>query len=193
MHLREHAGNRPIAIIGGGLADPRQVEAAYAVSGGLAEAGLVVICGGRGGVMAAACRGAEDAGGVSIAVLPNLDPKTANPHATIVLPTDLGNRDEARAAGRGDYSRNRVITSSAACVVAIGGRTGTANEIKLALQFGTPVFALCGAPDPETPNDLVPDVVGRLFRRLPTAGAAVAEVLQTVGIRENNDGSHPSG
>ncbi|MDD9876918.1 MAG: hypothetical protein OXR84_05700 [Magnetovibrio sp.] len=180
MKLRFPAGNRPVAIIGGGVADRAEEEAAHAVAHGLAEAGLAIICGGRGGVMAAACEGAAAAGGLSLAMLPTLDPGAANPHATVVLTTDLGTRDTARAEGRGDHSRNRVIASSAACVVAIGGRTGTANEIKLALQFGTAVFALCGAPGPEAPNDLAPDVVRDLFKRLPTAEAAIEAVLSRV-------------
>jgi len=183
MHrLRQEYRNQPVAIIGGGAADETERANAYGVAKILAENGVAIICGGGGGVMEAACMGAAEAGGVSIAVLPGLDPKAASPHATIVLPTDLGNLAIAAAAGRPDFSRNRVITSAAVCAVAIGGKSGTANEIKLTLQFGKPVFAICDAPDPEQPNDLTDKVKKRLFQRPSSAKAAAEAVLAFLRI-----------
>lgn len=123
----------PVAVIGPSQANAAQVAAAQAIGQGIAEMGLILICGGRAGVMEAACRGAAGAGGVAIGVLPDTDSAQANPYATVVLATGIGE------------ARNAVIARAAFCLVAIGDNFGTLSEVALARQFGKTVIGLEGA------------------------------------------------
>jgi uncharacterized protein (TIGR00725 family) len=103
---------------------------AEAVGRGLAEAGAVLICGGRGGVMEAACRGARQAGGLTVGVLPGFSATEANPYVTIPIVTGLGE------------ARNVIIVRTAQAVVGVGGEFGTLSEIAFALKLGRPVVGL---------------------------------------------------
>lgn len=123
----------PVAVVGPRQASAAQIAAARAVGAGIARLGLALICGGRAGVMEGACRGAAEAGGIAIGLLPDDDPASANPHATVVLPSGIGD------------ARNVVIARTAFCVVAIGDNLGTLSEVALALQFGKRVIGLEGA------------------------------------------------
>jgi len=96
----------------------------------LAEAGYTVICGGYGGTMEAACRGAKAAGGLTIGVLPGTDADEANPYIDIPIVTGMGE------------ARNVILVRSAAAIVAVGGSYGTLSEIAHALRIGVPVVAL---------------------------------------------------
>lgn len=127
----------PVGVIGPRQATPAQYAAAQAVGRGIAEMGLALICGGRGGVMEAACQGAVEAGGVAIGVLPDADPASANPYATVVLATGIGE------------ARNAVIARAALCLVAIGDNFGTLSEVALGRQFGKLVIGLEGAAQVE--------------------------------------------
>lgn len=111
-------------------ASPDAVEWAETIGRGLAESGAVVVCGGLGGVMAAACRGAASAGGTTIGLLPGLDRAEANPWVGVAVPTGLGE------------GRNLLVVRAADAVVAVGGAYGTLAEIALALKIGTPVVGL---------------------------------------------------
>ena len=123
----------PVAVIGPRQATPAQYAAAQAVGRGIAEMGLALICGGRAGVMEAACRGAAEAGGVAIGVLPDTEPQAANPYATVVIASGIGE------------ARNAVIARAALCLVAIGDNFGTLSEVALGRQFGKLVVGLEGA------------------------------------------------
>ena len=114
-------------MVGGGEAGPDDVEVAFTVGRALAERGAVVVCGGLGGVMEGVCRGAAEVGGISVALLPGSDRAAANPWATVVIPTGLGE------------ARNAIVARAADAVIAIGGELGTLSEIALALRRGTPV------------------------------------------------------
>lgn len=175
-------------MIGAGVVGPGSApyEAAYEVAAGLARAGLVIVCGGRTGVMEAACKGAADAGGIAIGILPGLDLAEANPYATILLPTDLGSLRNP-VSTEPDVSRNRVIASCGVCVVACGGGPGTANEIKHALQFDKTVFAIAGAPEPEAPAASDPRPLRGRVVRLETPADAVARVLELVATSRRAD------
>lgn len=105
-------------------------EQAEAVGRALAEAGAVVVCGGLGGVMAAACRGAVSAGGTTVGILPGTDRRAANPWVTVPLPTGLGEL------------RNGLVVRSSDALVAVDGEYGTLSEIALALKLGRPVVGL---------------------------------------------------
>jgi uncharacterized protein (TIGR00725 family) len=119
-----------IAVIGAGDCSPQEADLAEAVGRRLAEAGVVLICGGRGGVMAAACRGARAAGGLTIGILPGASRAEANPDVVVPVVTGLGE------------ARNFIIVRSAQAVIAVGGEFGTLSEIAFALKLGRPVIGL---------------------------------------------------
>jgi uncharacterized protein (TIGR00725 family) len=143
-----------VAVCGPGQATDAEAARAEAVGRGLAERGAVVICGGLGGVMEAACRGARDAGGTTVGLLPGDDRGTANPYVSVALPTGLGEL------------RNGLIVRAADAVIAIGGAFGTLSEVALALKTGTPVVGLdtweVGEPIQRaaTPEDAVERALG---------------------------------
>ena len=96
----------------------------------LAEAGVTVVCGGRGGVMEAAARGASQSGGEVIGIVPGVSIEEANPHCTQVVASAIG------------YARNLAVVASGDAVIAVGGEWGTLSEIGHARNFGRPVVAL---------------------------------------------------
>ena len=119
-----------ISVIGAAEGEPEALEAAEEVGRLLAEAGAVVICGGRGGVMEAASRGAQAAGGIAIGVLPGSDPDEANEHVAHVVATGVG------------QARNLAVVGSGSAVIAVDGHWGTLSEIAFARKLGKPVVAL---------------------------------------------------
>jgi uncharacterized protein (TIGR00725 family) len=119
-----------VGVIGGGAADAQTRELARAVGRLLAEKGAVVICGGLGGVMEAACRGAKEAGGLTIGVLPGTDREEANEYVDIPIVTGLAD------------ARNVIIARTASVLIAIDGQFGTLSEVAFALKFRKPVVAL---------------------------------------------------
>lgn len=119
-----------VAVIGGGAAAPAATRLAQEVGRLLAREGAVVLCGGLGGVMAAVAQGVQEAGGVSIGILPDPDRSRANPYLTYALPTNLG------------HARNLVIVHGAEAVIAVNGGYGTISEAAMALKLGKTVVAL---------------------------------------------------
>lgn len=119
-----------VSVIGAGDADSDAVTAAEAVGAELAAHGAVVVCGGRGGVMEAACRGAQAAGGTTVGLLPDDDRRHANPYLTVSVPTGMGEL------------RNGLVARAGDAVIAVGGEFGTLSEIGFALQLGRPVIGL---------------------------------------------------
>jgi uncharacterized protein (TIGR00725 family) len=119
-----------IGVIGGSAPTAEEASLAEAVGRRLAEAGAVLICGGRGGVMEAACRGAKHAGGLTIGILPGVSRRQANPYVDLPIVTGIGE------------ARNAIITRTAQAVIAVGGSYGTLSEIAFALGFDTPVIGL---------------------------------------------------
>jgi uncharacterized protein (TIGR00725 family) len=121
---------RVIAVCGGGTAHAGCDVLAEEVGRELAAAGAVLLCGGHGGVMEAAARGAAAGGGMTIGFLPGTSPDDANPWIRIPLPTGLGE------------GRNVLIARAADALIAIGGEWGTLSEVALARKIGTPVVLL---------------------------------------------------
>src|SRR5437870_10721786 len=128
--MNEKANTRTIAVIGAGQCDSQTTALAEEVGRRLAGAGAIVVCGGLGGVMEAACRGAKSAGGLTLGILPGTFRAEANSSVDIAIPSGLGE------------ARNILVVRSAQAVIAIGGEFGTLSEIAFALKLGIPVFGL---------------------------------------------------
>jgi uncharacterized protein (TIGR00725 family) len=119
-----------IGVIGGRSAPRPILKMAEEVGLAVARKGAVIICGGMGGVMEAACKGAKKAGGTTIGILPAASPDKANPYVDISIATDMG------------VARNAVIIHSCDGVIAVGGQYGTLSEMAFALQKGIPIVSL---------------------------------------------------
>jgi uncharacterized protein (TIGR00725 family) len=119
-----------IAVVGAGTCTPEEAAQAEEVGRLLAGRGAGLVCGGLGGVMEAACRGAKSAGGTTVGILPGPDHSEANPYVDIPLATGMGEL------------RNFLVVRTAAAVIAVGGEFGTLSEIALALKLGKPVVGL---------------------------------------------------
>jgi uncharacterized protein (TIGR00725 family) len=117
-------------VVGPGDARPEEAKAAEGVGRALAECGAVVVSGGLGGVMEAACRGAKAAGGATIGILPGADRAAANEFVDFAVPTGLGE------------ARNALVVRAADVLVAVGGAYGTLSEIAFALKAGKRVVGI---------------------------------------------------
>jgi len=122
--------SRVIGVIGAGTCSATQNEHAREVGRRLAEAGCVVLTGGLGGVMEAASRGAKEAGGLVVGVLPGDDPAQANTWVDVPVATGMGD------------ARNAIIANTAEAFVAVAGSHGTLSEIAFALKRGKRVVSL---------------------------------------------------
>jgi len=119
-----------IAVIGAGEPSAEEAKLAEEVGRELARQGAILVCGGLGGVMEAACKGASLEGGITVGILPGDSPRTANPYVQIPIVTGMG------------YARNVAVVKTARAVIAVGGSYGTLSEIAHALQNGIPVIGL---------------------------------------------------
>ncbi len=144
-----------IAVVGAGDCGSQLAALAEEVGGQLAQNGITVVCGGLGGVMAAACRGAKAAGGHTVGILPGTDAAAANPWVDTVVVTGMAE------------ARNVIIVRTAQAVIALGGEYGTLSEIAFALKLGVPIIGLQtwqlgrqgqivdGFPQVQTPQEAV--------------------------------------
>lgn len=119
-----------VAVIGARRCDATTYAVAEQVGYELARRGSVVVCGGLGGVMEAACKGAKRADGLTIGILPGKSARAANRYVDIPIVTGLGE------------ARNSIVVRTARAVIAVGGEYGTLSEIAFALKFGIPVIGL---------------------------------------------------
>ena len=119
-----------IAVIGQGDCSPDLKETAALIGRYIAEHGGVLVCGGMGGVMEGAARGAKEAGGVTIGIIPTLRKSDANPYIDHVIATGLGD------------ARNVIVARTADVVIALPGKYGTLSEIAYALMAGIPVISV---------------------------------------------------
>jgi len=119
-----------VAVVGASRATAQDLEDAQTVGRLLGERGAYVVCGGRGGVMAAVSQGCSQAGGTVIGMLPGADRSDANEWVSIAIPTGLGEL------------RNGLIVRTADVMIAVGGSYGTLSEVALGLQAGLKVFGL---------------------------------------------------
>ena len=159
-----------ISVIGAGEPTAEVAGLAEAVGEELARRGMALVCGGLGGVMEAACKGAKSAGGTTIGILPGSDPESANRWVNIPICTGLA------------YARNVIVVKTGRAVIAVGGAYGTLSEIGHALGEDIPVIGLRtwelvrdGAIDSaivvaDDPRDAVDKAVQAAQRRSPSSG-----------------------
>jgi uncharacterized protein (TIGR00725 family) len=155
-----------VAVIGASNATEWELSAAERVGRLLADAGCVLVCGGLGGVMDVAARGAAAGGGISIGILPGDDRVDASRHLTVAI-----------ASGFGE-ARNAIVARSSDAVVAVGGEFGTLSEIALALKMGKPVIGVGTwelgrddlATDPIVRAETPEEALAELRRVLPQLG-----------------------
>lgn len=121
-----------VSVIGGGQCTAAQYGRAHEVGARIAEMGAVLICGGLGGVMEAAARGASEFGGATVGILPGHTRTEANPYLDLVITTGMG------------HARNLAVVSSGDAVIAVGGEYGTLSEMGLAAKIGRPLVVLEG-------------------------------------------------
>lgn len=129
--VTDAANNRKIiGVIGGNVCTAEEFRIGETVGRLIAEAESTLLCGGLGGVMEAACKGASEAGGITVGILPGSQTDSANPYVKIPIATGMG------------IGRNIVIVRTADALIAIDGRHGTLSEIAFALQLKKPVVAV---------------------------------------------------
>lgn len=146
-----------VAVVGPGEASPDELHAAEEIGAGLAAAGAVVVTGGLGGVMEAACRGARSRRGRTVGILPGEDRETANGWVEVAIATGLGEL------------RNGLVVRAADALVAVGGGHGTLSEVALALRLGRPVVGLGtwdvhGIEHVSTPEEALARIAALLVR-----------------------------
>lgn len=124
------ARKRCISVIGASSATEEEFRTAEEVGREVAKRGAVLICGGLGGVMEAAAKGAREAGGLTVGILPGEDTEEMNPYIDIPIVTGLG------------YARNTLVAYSGDAVIAVGGKLGTLSEIAYALMKYKPVVGI---------------------------------------------------
>jgi len=119
-----------VAVIGGGRPGRAALDQAFEVGRLLGARGAVLVCGGLGGVMEAAARGAKEAGGLTVGILPGLAQSEANPHIDVPIATGMG------------YTRNSLVVMNADAVIAVDGEYGTLSEIAYGLIYGKKVVGI---------------------------------------------------
>jgi uncharacterized protein (TIGR00725 family) len=119
-----------ISVIGAGSCEKKIYDIAEKVGGLIAEKGATLITGGLGGVMEAASKGAKEAGGITVGILPGFSKDEANPYVMVPITTGLS------------HARNIIIVRSADAVIAVAGEYGTLSEIAIALKLGKPVVGI---------------------------------------------------
>ncbi len=150
-----------IGIIGAGSCDEATYQMAVSVGRQIASRGYVLICGGLGGVMEGAARGAKEAGGTTVGILPGFSPQDANPFIDIPIVTGIG------------HARNVIIVRTAAVLIAISGSYGTLSEIAVALKLKKPIVGLKTWPGFEeihyvsTPEEAVAKAVSLIPNCIP--------------------------
>jgi uncharacterized protein (TIGR00725 family) len=145
-----------VAVIGGSRCSKKVYKIAQELGGLIAKEGWILICGGGGGVMEAACRGAKEEGGITAGILPSDNKDESNAYLDVRIPTGLG------------YARNILVVRAADVIIAIDGKYGTLSEIAFALNEGKKVIGIDswdikGIVKAENPQEAIDNIknVGR--------------------------------
>lgn len=156
-----------VALIGPGEAAPGILELAEEAGYRIAQAGAVLVTGGLGGAMEAACKGARRAGGTTVGILPGTSRADGNEFLDVAIPTGMGEM------------RNALVVSAADGVLAVGGAFGTLSELALAAKLGKPVISLRswelsieGKPSGIPSASSVEEAVESLMQLIPAADPA---------------------
>lgn len=158
MNIKTIRDRPRIGVIGGSRASARDEELASEVGRRIAEAGAVLVCGGLSGVMRAAARGAREAGGLTVGILPGTSPSDANAFIDVAVATGLG------------YARNALVVMNADVLIAVAGEFGTLSEIAYGNIFGKTVIGLGtwevkGVVPAKTPEEAVRSALEAARRR----------------------------
>ena len=167
LHVRR---NLRIGVMGAGSCDTDTARLAREVGREIGRTGAILICGGRGGVMEECARGAKEAGGLTVGILPGSNPEDANDWIDLPIATDLGN------------ARNVINVLTSDVIIAIRGGSGTLSEIALALKVGTPVIGLETWELTPPPGQSIPSVC-----RVDTPASAVATAARIARDRRTPD------
>jgi uncharacterized protein (TIGR00725 family) len=159
MDAKGFRDRKVIAVCCGATPSEDDVQLAYETGVEIAKTGAILVCGGLGGSMEAACRGASEWGGLTIGIIPTYDKKSANQWVDIVIPAGLG------------HARNNLVVAAAEGVIGVGGSWGTLSEIAIAVKMGKPVAVL------ESWHVEGPDMGGRSFIKAKNPAEAVAYAL----------------
>jgi uncharacterized protein (TIGR00725 family) len=145
-----------IAVIGAGQCENSIYQLAFQVGEEIAKRGAILVCGGLGGVMEAAAKGASMAGGITVGILPGPSSNSANPFIMIPVATDMG------------QARNVIIAHTADALVAVAGGAGTLSEIGHGLKIGKPIVGLKTIPHLRGVHyvDTAPEAIARIFELL---------------------------
>jgi uncharacterized protein (TIGR00725 family) len=119
-----------IGVIGASQPPEELLPIAEKVGEEIGKRGGVLICGGMGGIMESACKGAKSEGGITVGILPTMTRDSANPYIDIPIVTGMG------------YARNIIVVLSSEAIIAIGGAYGTLTELAFALHFNIPVVGI---------------------------------------------------
>ena len=130
MHLSTNHIKQPVGIIGTGSPSDDEYMVAYNIGRLISQMGLKIICGGRSGIMEAACKGVNNEGGISIGILPETHTENSNKYVSIPITTGMG------------LSRNTIISCSSCFLISIGGSNGTLTEIAYGLQYNKTIFSI---------------------------------------------------
>lgn len=147
-----------ISIIGGSKCSKRDYKIAQEVGRLIAQEGWTLVCGGRTGIMEAACRGAKEAGGTTVGILPSIDSKEANKYLDVNIPTGLG------------YARNVLVVRASEIIIAISGKYGTLSEIAFAFNedryvIGINTWKIKGVVQVKTPQQAI-SRIKRILKRV---------------------------
>jgi len=147
-----------ISVIGGHIADKKTEKIAEQIGQIIAELGAILICGGLGGVMLSAAKGAKQAGGTTVGILPGKDKIEANPYIDIPIATGMG------------YTRNTIVAGSPDIVIALFGKEGTLSEIGFALSEKKSIIGI---------NTWgIPGII-----KVKTAAQAKKQIIEILGLK----------
>jgi uncharacterized protein (TIGR00725 family) len=130
MEVEQAGKSVYVGVVGGRRCDAEIADFAFQVGRGIAEQGWILVCGGMGGVMEHACRGARSAGGVTLGILPGTSRSSGNPYLSCSVVTGIGE------------ARNVLVVKSSQAIIAVDGSYGTLSEIALANAAGIPAVGL---------------------------------------------------
>ncbi|MDD5584754.1 MAG: TIGR00725 family protein [Candidatus Omnitrophica bacterium] len=137
-----------VSVIGGSTCSKKDYRIAQELGRLIAHEGWILVCGGRTGIMEAACRGAKEAGGLTVGILPSIDGEDGNAYLDVKIPTGLG------------FARNILVVRASRIIVAISGKRGTLSEIAFAFNeerkvIGIHTWKIKGVIQVKTPQQAV--------------------------------------